>query len=606
MNLFQYTLVPCHLLSILILASISYAQQSFYLVSHFPQTQANNVPGATTIKLKFNQPLAAGLLPSNTLIVIGDVFGYYNGTFSFENENCTLCFTPEKPFSAGENIQVTLNRTLMSNNGQILGNPFSFSFHIATRISQLQFHLLKTIPLTNLPDPIQLASYDLNCDGMPDFIVGANNDPANPKPARIAFLWNISIGQYILEERIVGVSTCCFILAPFDSDQYPDLIALDYFGAAVQFLKGQGNAFADYRTLFVWQAPIWGEMSDYDGDGDFDFAIASISTRINRGLSIFTNDGNAHFKNTTILQDSVPTRFVAWGNLNADGVLDLIASSIFSRSDELTVYLADGLGIFKTPISHQLEDYTTYILLRDFDADKDLDAVIAQPFFRTQSNHTLRGRLEVLLNNGKGIFSSHQTLLPQGSAPTFLDCRDFDGDGDMDAACTNSGINVADSSVTIFLNDGVGNFSRGPTVKVGKSPTGLRFVDINQDSRLDLAVVTVDPPALHLFLADSLTFGIDDEPIPTMFRLSLKINPNPFRDVVTIHLQAPINAAGEIFIFDVLGRKVFSAPVQIRSEKETILWNGRDSSNRLAPSGIYLAKLTVGAESTSKKLLLLR
>jgi hypothetical protein len=58
MNSFQYTLASCHLLSIVILVSTSYAQQGFYLVSNFPQTQANNVPAATTIKLKFNHPLA--------------------------------------------------------------------------------------------------------------------------------------------------------------------------------------------------------------------------------------------------------------------------------------------------------------------------------------------------------------------------------------------------------------------------------------------------------------------------------------------------------------------------------------------------------------------
>jgi hypothetical protein len=609
MNLSKYTLSLRHFLFLLILAVTSHAQQNFYLVSHSPHKSENHVRPATTIKLNFSQPVATNALPRRLLTVLGDVLGHYEGGLSFENENRTLCFTPRRPFCAGENVKVTLNRTLMSIHEQPLGRPYAFSFNVATSRSSLHFRLLKSISLENLPQPIQVSSnYDLNRDGLPDFVVGTNLDPNNQLPAKLAILRSIRsrIGEYTFEEKLSGISTCCFLVAPFDGDQYADLLALDYFGAALQFLKGKEDSFADYRTLCSWESPLWGEAADYDGDGDIDFAVASISTNISRGAAIFNNAGEADFQIKTVLQDGVPTRFVAWEDIDGDGLLDLLASSFVQNKFDLTVYLADNAGNFSTALHTALQDYTSYFQLRDLDLDEDLDLLAALPLYN-QGRNDVSGRIAILVNDGKSTFSSRQMLVPQGRVPAFLDARDLDGDGDIDVACTNTGtISRPDSTVTFFLNDGAGNFVRANTLIVGRSPKGLRLIDINQDSRLDLAVVTVDPPALHLYLADTLASGIDDTPIPTTHRLALQINPNPFRDVVTIHLQAPINMAGELFIFDVLGRKVFSAPVQIRSEKETILWNGRDSSNRLAPSGIYFARLTVGAESASKKLLLLR
>ncbi len=593
-----------HLLSLLVLATISQAQQGFYITSHSPQKSENHVHPATTIKLNFSQSVSLASLPSHPLTVMGDVLGNYAGTLSFENGNRTLCFRPKRAFCAGENVQITLNRKLMSVDGEWLGRPFSFSFNIASGLSSLRFHHLKSIPLNNLPYPIQLSPSDLNADGLPDFVVGTYTNLRGQQPAKLAILRSVinRIGDYTLEEKVSGISTCCFMLATFDDDVCADLIALDT--GSLQFLKGWGNYFADYHELLAWQSPIWGDITDYDGDGDFDFAIAG------KGAAIFDNDGDAKFQNVKVYDESLWIRFIAWGDINNDDLTDLLVSINLTNSSKLTAYLSDGLGNFNNTLQNALKDYTTFFQLRDFDNDSDLDVVAIQPLYPPQ-NHPHVGIIEVLTNNGEGKLSSHQMLLPQGMFPALLDCRDLDGDGDIDIACTNSGPDPGpdsqpDSTVAFFLNDGAGRFNWLMNLKVGRLPKGLRFVDINQDSRLDLAVVTVDPPALHLFLADTLTSDIDDEPIPTTHRLSLKINPNPFRDAVTIHLQAPINVAGELFIFDVLGRKVFSAPVQIRSEKETILWNGRDSSNRLVPSGIYLAKLKVGAESASKKLVLLR
>ncbi len=592
-------------IALLTLVNPSYAQQEFHVTSHSPEKHANGV-AATKIQVDFNQPLATNAQPNNALIVIGDIAGIYDGSISFQNGNRTLCFTPERAFSAGEHVRVTVNRAIRSVDGQQVENAFSFSFNISTASSPLHFQLLKTIALDNLPAPIQLSSYDLNRDGGLDFIVGSNTTPNNTEPTSLAILRSSGnkLGEYTIEYAIAGISTCCFLTAPFDNDQQVDLIALDYFGNDLQFLKGGENSFESRRHLFDLRGPIWGEIADCEGDGDIDFAVASLSTAQTPGISIFKNDGSGNFRSTTVLGDNIPIRSIVWEDVDKDGMVDLVASSFPSDKFELVIYKADSSGDFRIASHSMLKDYSHYFQLRDLDSDGDLDAILVQPFFRVQSNE-LNGQLEVLMNNNTGSFSSVQELFTHGSFPNFLECRDFDGDGDMDVACTNSGtVQQPDSTVAFFLNDGKGNLGWVQNLKIGRLPAGLRFVDLNQDSRLDLAVVTTYPSALHLFLADTLTSSTS--PIPKSHRLTLKINPNPFRETVAIHITASANASGELFIYDLLGRQIFSTSLQIREGKESIQWDGRNENNQKMPSGIYWAKVRVGSEFISQKLVLLR
>ncbi len=602
MNLLNHALSSFYLFLFLTTATISYSQQGFFLTSHSPKNAENHIHPAATIKLNFNQPVSMILLPQQPLIVFGDVLGYYDGTFAFENGNRTFCFKPKQPFCVGENVQITVSRLLMSADTQQLGRPYSFSFNVATGASSPHFRLLRSISLNNSKYPVQLSSCDLNRDGLIDFVVDAYGNPN--EPSRLAILRNAGnqIGQYNFEEKISGASSCCFLLANFDNDLYADLIAIDFGNNALQFLKGWGNYFSDSHIFHFLKRPVWGDMADYDGDGDIDFAIASLDT----GGAVFDNDGSANFHHAKSFGEDRRLRFISWGDVNHDGRFDLLVSEIIARGGTLVAYPSDSLGNFRFASQIALKDYATYLQMRDLDGDGDLDVVAVEPVSPTQMPPHI-GIVEVLTNSGEGKFSSQQMLVPRGFLPFLLDCRDLDGDGDIDIACANSGSDdQPDSTVAFFLNDGKGNFTWAGNLKVGRLPKGLRLVDINQDSRLDLAVLTVDPPALHLFLADTLTSRIGDKPIPTTPRLSLKINPNPFREVVIIHLQAPLNTAGEMRIFDLVGRQIFAASVLMRHEKETIVWNGRDSSNQIVPSGIYLAKLQVGSESASQKLLLLR
>jgi len=71
-----------------------------------------------------------------------------------------------------------------------------------------------------------------------------------------------------------------------------------------------------------------------------------------------------------------------------------------------------------------------------------------------------------------------------GTQPTALVTGDFDGDGTLDLAITNS----LDNTVSVLLGNGDGTFQDAVNYDVGSSPAALVAADFNGDHILDLAV----------------------------------------------------------------------------------------------------------------------
>src|SRR5262245_1686422 len=84
--------------------------------------------------------------------------------------------------------------------------------------------------------------------------------------------------------------------------------------------------------------------------------------------------------------------------------------------------------------------------------------------------------------SGEPCFS--QTAGPAFVTPKSIAAGDFDGDLDIDLAIANSG----SQSVSIFLNDGFGNFTINSTPAVGISPFAVITGNFDGDTDLDLAV----------------------------------------------------------------------------------------------------------------------
>jgi hypothetical protein len=83
--------------------------------------------------------------------------------------------------------------------------------------------------------------------------------------------------------------------------------------------------------------------------------------------------------------------------------------------------------------------------------------------------------------------------------------------------------------------------------------------------------------------------------------------PNPFNPSTTLSYYLPEDAPVTVSVYDVSGRRV--ADLVGKAEKKgwhSVTWNGKSGTGGAVASGVYFSRLTVGKETVSKKMLLLR
>jgi hypothetical protein len=89
---------------------------------------------------------------------------------------------------------------------------------------------------------------------------------------------------------------------------------------------------------------------------------------------------------------------------------------------------------------------------------------------------------------------------------------------------------------------------------------------------------------------------------------SLWVSPNPGRGEATIHFAAgdgPSAGSVRLSIYDCAGRFLRRlVDGRVSPGRHNLRWDGRDEGGRRMPSGIYLARLTAGAEVRTDRIVL--
>jgi len=113
-----------------------------------------------------------------------------------------------------------------------------------------------------------------------------------------------------------------------------------------------------------------------------------------------------------------------------------------------------------------------------------------------------------------------------------------------------------------------------------------------------------------------IILGDCDEPIEVVLKsiehsdpeVKLDINhPNPFNHSTSIRYYIPESSQVELTIYNILGQKIKTlVSTKQNSGEYTLAWDGlSDTGNRLS-NGIYFYKLTTGASSVVKKMLMVK
>jgi len=100
--------------------------------------------------------------------------------------------------------------------------------------------------------------------------------------------------------------------------------------------------------------------------------------------------------------------------------------------------------------------------------------------------------------------------------------------------------------------------------------------------------------------------GLLSAAIPTEFNLHQNY-PNPFNPATTISFDLPEDAAVNLQIYDITGRKVRTlADHPFPAGVHQMVWDGRDERGAPVSSGIYVYRIEAGSYSNSHKMVLMR
>ena len=107
-------------------------------------------------------------------------------------------------------------------------------------------------------------------------------------------------------------------------------------------------------------------------------------------------------------------------------------------------------------------------------------------------------------------------------------------------------------------------------------------------------------------------FSISGEPVEvdnlniSNNKIFLQNYPNPFSQQTIIKFSIPQDCFVELKIYDIKGKLVLTlVNKSFKAGFHNILWNGRDSNNKIIPSGIYLYQINTEYYSITDKMLLL-
>nr|WP_276602953.1 VCBS repeat-containing protein [Nannocystis pusilla] len=295
-------------------------------------------------------------------------------------------------------------------------------------------------------------------------------------------------------------------LVDFDADGHVDLVFANSRGDADgdaadaqlnQLVRNEaGQAFVEQAGVFAEPDNAYViKAADVDEDGDPDLVVG-----VNFGGQsyVLLNEDGTFVRHELSPGESLSIGDLELGDVDLDGDLDIIATdwgehAPFGEAGDLggplRLWAGDGEGGFveagsQLPMGvENLVSWSLDLELFDFDDDFDLDVMVASRG---------PGPAVVLLNDGTGVFSSHQVPALADQVLAALSSIDLDGDGLLDVLTLQDAPGGGRNSV--LRNDGHGDFlaNPGPYWGPADNPVKLDFdaatLDFENDGTPDVVV----------------------------------------------------------------------------------------------------------------------
>jgi hypothetical protein len=355
--------------------------------------------------------------------------------------------------------------------------------------------------------PLSLIARDLNLDGRIDLAT------ANAGSSSVSVLRNAGEALFQRHDYATGPGAFALDAADLDGDARPDLAVVNR-GSTLTILHGQGDGtFTQGSTAAIPPSANSLSIADLNRDGAPDVTVASgnsvfacieevefappaTSTADAPGaVATLLGDGSGAFSPKTTMAFGNPMDRVACGDLNGDGIPDMVATELKRRDFEpnrVFLALGHGDGTFEPPAEIAALRYAHAVAIADLDGNGIPDLVVG----RSDPCATGGGDITLLLGRGGGTFDVTDSIPTPGTFD--LAIGDLNGDGKADIASAN-----ISNTVSVLLGNGDGTFQPRITFGAGNRPTGVVIADVDNDGRMDLVVSNGNSHSLSVLLNTS-------------------------------------------------------------------------------------------------------
>ncbi|CAF3673135.1 unnamed protein product [Adineta steineri] len=414
---------------------------------------------------------------SNTILIF---FGYGNGTFVKGNTYSTG--SGARPFSivVGDvNNDSQLDIVVANDNGN----------NIVVFIGEGDgtFPAQRTYSTGDHSSPVSVVLSDINNDNIPDIVV------ADYSTNMIGVFLGSSYMNGILEDTYSTGSSPHphgLALGDFNHDGQLDVVIANYDLSNVGVLLGHTNGTFPLQTVFSTgdlSFPTSVAVDDLNNDNELDIIVANSATE---NVGILYGYGNGSFTNLNMYSTGVGSipQAVTTGDFNNDKKLDI--AIVDSGTDRVVTLIKYDTGSFRKQITFSTGTGSApeAVAVADLNNDGWLDFVSCN-----------LDNVGVFLGLDDGTFSNQTTystgIKPVTDAVTIVD---LNNDNYLDMVVANFYTN----NVGIFFGYGDGTFTNQTTFYTGynSNPNGVIVADLNNDSRLDIAVALQGPGGMGVFL----------------------------------------------------------------------------------------------------------
>ena len=348
--------------------------------------------------------------------------------------------------------------------------------------------------------PRDLAVGDLDGDGYSDFVVVDREDNT------VVVMRGRGGGRFDDPDVMypTGVSPRQIVLADINGDEVLDAAVNNRVSEDISLFIGERGlaGFLLPDTFYpTGVTPVSVEAIDFNRDGYPDVATANLRSH---DVRVRLNLGDGTFGEETLYAVNREPAFLASGDLNLDGHVDLVLTCLGSSPQDMAIrgslvtLLGRGDGTFSSPLTTPLGEgvrHPYWLRLGDLDNDGVLDAVIGG----------LKGELVAFRGLRDGTFKPGVALAFTGNGrPLGFALGDFD---------RNDWLDIATSRGIVVLNEGqffagTDHFVPAETksFNAGTQAWAVEADDLDGDGKLDLMIaltfVQPDPIGVSYGLGD--------------------------------------------------------------------------------------------------------